>query len=170
MKKIFLASLFLVSAVCFSTAQAQSPKLGHINSAELMRAMPETDSAEIQIQKYGHELENNIKTMQTELEKKYMEFQNNANQMSDLIKQTKQKELQDMQVRMEEFGKQADEDYKSKQQALLEPIIDKAKKAIQAVAKENKFTYVFDTSGGVLIYTEDSDNLMALVKKKLGLK
>lgn len=170
MKKILLASLFLFSIACVTNTQAQTPKLGHINSAELMRAMPETDSAEIQIQKYGRELENNIKTMQTELEKKYMEYQNSMNQMSDLIKNSKQKELQDMQVRMEEFGKQADEDYKNKQQALLEPIIDKAKRAIQEVAKESKYTYVFDTSGGVLIYTEESDNLMPLVKKKLGLK
>lgn len=155
--------------LCFSLS-AQGIKLGHINSSELMKAMPEMDSAEVAIRKYGAELEGNIQTMKTELQNKYLEYQNNEKQMSDLIKATKQRELQDLQGRMEEFAAQADEDYKTKQQALLAPIIDKAKSAIQEVAKELKYTYIFDSSGGVLIYSSESDDIMLLVKKKLGLK
>jgi outer membrane protein len=51
----------------------------------------------------------------------------------------------------------------------LKPIIDKAKKAIEDVAKENGYTYIFDSSVGVLLYYENSDDIMTLVKKKLGL-
>lgn len=136
---------------------------------ELMKAMPETDSAQVKLQKYGKELENTIKMMQTELENKQMEYQNGQTQWSDLIKQTKQKEIQDMYARTQEFMEQADLDYKNKSQALLSPITEKAKKAIEEVAKEGKFNYIFDTSSGVVLYGIETDDVMAIVKKKLAL-
>ena len=57
-----------------------------------------------------------------------------------------------------------------KEKELLQPIIDRAKQAIAEVAKENGYTYIFDTSAGTLLYQQDSDDILALVKKKLGLK
>ena len=57
----------------------------------------------------------------------------------------------------------------SQEEKLLRPIIDKAKKAIEDVAKENNFTYIFDSGVGVLLYQNDSDDIMPMVKKKLGL-
>lgn len=170
MKRLFVAVLF-AAAVCGSThfAQAQTLKFGHINSMELMQAMPETDSAQAQLQVYAAELENTIKLMQTELENKQMEYRNGQSQWSDLIRATKERELQDMYARTQEFMSQADEDYKAKSQSLLAPITEKAKKAIDEVAKEGKYNYIFDTSSGVVLYGAEGDDIMALVKKKMGL-
>lgn len=170
MKKLFVAVLFAAAACGLPRfAQAQSLKFGHINSMELMQAMPETDSAQVQLQAYATELENTIKLMQTELENKQMEYRNGQSQWSDLIRATKERELQDLYARTQEFMTQADEDYKAKSQALLAPITEKAKKAIDEVAKEGKFNYIFDTSSGVVLYGAEGDDIMALVKKKLGL-
>jgi outer membrane protein len=55
------------------------------------------------------------------------------------------------------------------EQDLINPIIEKAKKAIEQVAKENGYTYIFDTSVGAVLYWEESDNVLSLVKKKLNL-
>jgi outer membrane protein len=90
--------------------------------------------------------------------------------MSDLIKQTKTKELQDMQARIEDFRENAQKDYQDREKKLLTPIIDKAKKAIEDVAAENKYSYIFDSGVGSLLYQDASDDILPLVKKKLGLK
>ena len=41
------------------------------------------------------------------------------------------------------------------------------KKAIEAVAKENSYKYVLDTSTGNVLYSEPADDILPLVKKKL---
>ena len=53
---------------------------------------------------------------------------------------------------------------------MLKPIVDRAKKAIEEVGKENGYTYIFDAGVGAVLYSQDSDDIMPLVKKKLGLK
>ena len=61
---------------------------------------------------------------------------------------------------------------RAKQAELFKPITDKADKAIKEVGKENGFIYVFDLSGGQLIYYDEtkSTNILTLAKAKLGLK
>jgi outer membrane protein len=90
--------------------------------------------------------------------------------MTDLIKQTKTEELQNMQTRLQTFQSSAQKDLQDKEQELLSPIIDKAKKAIQDVAKENKYTYIFDTGTGTILYSEPSDDILPLVKKYLNIE
>ena len=57
----------------------------------------------------------------------------------------------------------------AKEQELLEPILSKARKAIEEVAKEGKYTYIFDKTGGTILYANESEDVLPLVKKKLGL-
>ena len=131
--------------------------------------MPEMDSAQRKQQDYAKELENIIIGMQTELQNKYTEFQNNQSQWSELIKQTKSRELQDMQVRVQEFMQQSEEDYQRKTQELLAPIIDRVSNAVNEVAAEGGFAYIFDASNNALFLGPDAIDVMPLVKKKLGL-
>jgi outer membrane protein len=132
--------------------------------------MPGRDSAMQKMQDYQKSLENQLKAMQNELETKYTDFTANQATMSELIKQTKQKELQDLNGRIEAFQTSAQQDLQNKEQEVLKPIVDKAKKAIEDVAKENGYTYIFDAGVGVLLYNDGSDNILPLVKKKIGIK
>ena len=86
------------------------------------------------------------------------------------MQQVKIKELQDLESRIKTFESSAQEDFQNKQEETLTPIIDRAKAAISEVAKELGYTYVFDTSLGVLLYQEESDNIFEAVKKKIGIK
>ena len=74
-----------------------------------------------------------------------------------------------MSARIEEFQQTAQKKLQERQTELLKPIVDRAKQAINDVAKENGYSYVFDSGTGALLYQPDSDDLMPLVKKKLGL-
>ncbi len=109
-------------------------------------------------------------TMQTELQNKYSDFQANQNQYSDLIKQTKIKALEDLQARLQDYQQNAQKVIEEQRTSLFNPLIEKARAAIAEVAKEHKYTYVFDAAGGMLLYSSESEDIMELVKKKLNLK
>lgn len=166
MKRIVkLATVALLTIGSFSVAQAQ--KVAHISVDSLISIMPESKVAEGVIMKHQKELEGQVATMQTELQTKYEKYMAEGATMSDLIKASKEKELQDLKNRVDEFTQQARQDLQNKQQELSRPIYDKARKAIEMVAKENGYKYVLDTSTGVVIYSEPTEDILPLVKKKL---
>lgn len=169
MKKTLIALMVIMASVC-GTAMGQKPvKLGHINSSDLMQIMPGREDAQNTLQKEVEELQTTLKNMQNELEQRYNDYMGKKDQMSDLIRQTKERELQDMGNRIQEFQESAQKKLQDREQEVLKPIIDKARKAIEDVAKENNYTYIFDTSVGALLYQQDSEDILPLVKKKLGL-
>ena len=158
-----------IALMSLGTAFAQKTvKLGHIDSNELLKIMPGRDSAQTILQNEMMELENELNNMKMELQQMYNDYVAKESQMSDLIKQTKQKDLQNKGTRLEEFREMAQQRLQDREKALLTPIIDKAKQAIRDVAKENGYTYIFDSAVGVTLY-EGGDDILPLVKKKLGL-
>ncbi|MEI6884965.1 MAG: OmpH family outer membrane protein [Bacteroidota bacterium] len=171
MKK--LVKIFAVVALVFcmsAMTQAQNPvKIGHIEFNNLLQTMPGIDSVKIKLQGYQKTLTDQLDAMKSEFENKYMDYQSQSATMSDLIKQTKEKELQDLQARIDAFGQKAQQDMQAKQQELVQPFIDKAKAAVKEVAKENKYTYILNAIEDVVLYSEASDDVMGLVKKKLGI-
>ncbi len=169
MKKIILLlALFLGIS---STAMAQQ-KLGHINSDELLALMPETKAAQAELEKYGKQLEKDMADMETELSTKIEQFRSNESMMTTTSRELKTKELQDLQGRIQQFSQRAQQDLQQKQQELFAPIIEKATKAIQDVAREKGFTYILDSSEtrGVLLFAEGGEDIMPLVKAKLGIQ
>jgi outer membrane protein len=165
MKKILTTILIALTFSAFSQI-----KLGHINSSDLMRLMPELEEAQQKLQAYGRELQAESQTMRTALENMYNEFQANQNQWSELIQKTKMRAIQDLDARIQDYMQNAENDYKEQEAKFLNPIIEKAREAIAEVAKENKYTYIFDISVGALLYYSDSEDILDLVKKKMNLK
>ncbi len=170
MKKLLTSSLVVVFLLCSFGVFAQQPaKLGHIDTNELLRMMPGRDSAQVELERYARELEEQFVSMQREFQTKYQDFLEKESTFSELIRQSRQRELSSLQERIMEFQESAQEDLMSKEEKLLTPIINMAREAIESVAKENDFTYVFDTSVGSLLYFEKGENIMPLVRQKLGL-
>ena len=167
-------SLILLFAAMFAfgtSAFAQKTiKLGHINSSDLMQIMPGKDSAQAAFQAEVTLLEGELTAMQEELQKKYNDYTERKSQMTELIRSTKEQELTDLNQRIQTYQQNAQQKLQDKEKELLQPIIDRAKQAIADVAKENGYTYIFDSGTGALLYQQDSDDIMPLVKKKLGLK
>ena len=170
MKKSFV--LLLAAMFAFGTAAfaQKTVKLGHINSSDLMQIMPGKDSALAVLQTEMDAVEAELKVMQEELQTKYTDYQERKAQMTELIRSTKEQEIRDLDQRIQTYQQNAKQKLEEKQAELLQPIIDRAKQAIADVAKENGYTYIFDTAAGTLLYQQDSDDIFALVKKKLGLK
>lgn len=170
MKKLFILSLLLVVLLGAGTVSAQqATKFGHIDTNELLGKMPGREEAQGNLEKYARELENQYTTMQKELQTKYEDFIANQETFSDLVRQSRERELTSLQQRITEFQQSAQEDLVEQERRLFNPIIERARKAIEEVAKEDGYTYVFDISGGSLLYWEPSNNIMDKVSTKLGL-
>jgi outer membrane protein len=166
-KLIALTALMLITASA-SFAQ-KSAKYGHINSNELLTLMPERAAAAAKIDTLAKEIERQMRELMTEYQNKYEKFERDAPNMADLLKKDKLEEIKNLETRIRNFQQDAQNSLEQKEQELIEPILTKAKKAIEEVAKENGYTYIFDTSVGALLYWEESDNVINLVKKKLKL-
>ncbi|MDE0770595.1 MAG: OmpH family outer membrane protein [Salibacteraceae bacterium] len=171
MRNIYKTVLTGVLLVAFSfTSNAQkSLKFGHINSNDLLTIMPERDSAEAQLKIFAQELELQLTKMSAEYEKKYTDYQANVSVMNEVVRASKEEEILELQKRIQDFQQKAQQSLQKKETTLMEPLIAKAKKAITDVAKENNYSYVFDTSIGALIHYPEGDDVLPLVKTKLGL-
>jgi outer membrane protein len=164
---VFLTGLF--SAALAQTSQTY--KFGHINTQELVVLMPERDSAQAKMEAITKDLQEQIQTMQLELQTKYTTYQQKQAVWTAAVLEVKQKEMQDLSTRIEDFQRTAQEELQRSQQQLLQPVIQKATKAIEKIAKQERFTYVFDTSTGVVPYfdPEQSIDILPLVKKELNI-
>ncbi len=172
MKKYFKFIPFLTILFFFGIVNGQKNyKFGHINTQELLNMMPEKDSAQLKFEAAAKELEEMLASMQKELEKKYNEYMGRANEMSDLKKQVMESDIQNLQQRIQEFQVTAEQELQKKNSELMQPVIEKARNAIESVAKKNSFTYIFDTSPGVVLYhSQDSQDVFQIVKKELGIE
>ena len=166
MKKLIIALAFiLTSSVMFA-----QQKIGYINSEELISTMPEYKKYTADVEAYKKTFVDQLTAMQKEMETKYKAYEATAKTTSDEIRQVKEKELSDLQARMQTFQQTAEEKIAAKGQELLKPITEKADKAIQDVAKEKNYSYILDVSAGSIIYALPSDNIIGEVKTKLGIK
>lgn len=169
MKKTLLVLLVALLA-SMGCAMAQNQKIGYINSDDLMKVMPGRDSAQAVLQAEMEDLQKNLQTMQSELESRYKDYESRRAEMSDLIRQTKERELQDMNTRVKEFAENAQKQLQEREMTLLQPIIERAKKAITEVAEERGYSYILDDAHGVVLFHKDADDILPFVKAKLGIK
>ena len=158
-------ALVIASVGCLTFANAQ--KTAHLSLDSLISMMPETKTAKDAAQNYLKGIEAEVLGMQTELETKYKDYLEKEATMAEPVKQNKQQDLNQLQKRIEDFRQQAQQDYQRKYGELTAPIMEKAKKGIDAVAKEGGYKYVLDTSTGLVLYSEAGEDILLAVKKKL---
>ncbi|MHB1921892.1 MAG: OmpH/Skp family outer membrane protein [Chitinophagaceae bacterium] len=169
MKKVVLIAFVILSGICSSSVYAQV-KIGYINSQELLQSMPEALKADTAVNQFAQNLQDQINIMGQELQTKAANFDKTNKEMSDAVKEVKTRELQDLQKRITDFQSTARDRVTAQRDQLFKPIIDKANAAIKEVAKANGYTYVFDSASGIILQAPDGDNILALVKKKLGIQ
>lgn len=171
MKKLVKLFFAVVLTVGVSLGvNAQSLKIGHVDSGAIMEIMPERAKIEQDIQAYAAELQAELQAMYGEYQSKVQDYQANQATMSNLIRQSKEKEIVDLETRISEFQSSADMAMQNKQLELLNPLIEKVQNAVNAVGKEKGFTYILDKAAGVVVFIGDNAiDITSDVKAKLGL-
>lgn len=169
MKKAIKLTLAVVLMLSASSLFAQ--KFGRVNTQEIIMAMPETKEMQTTMEAYIKDLQDQMEALNVEFNNKLQDFQKNFNTYSDAIRDMKQKELQGLTSRREEFEQIAQQESQKKQNELLAPIIEKAKNAIDKISLAGGYLAVFDTSTGSLAYYDEAalTDIAPEVKKELGI-
>jgi outer membrane protein len=165
-KTLFIAATLFIGATSFVSAQS---KVAHINTSELIKAMPQMKTAQADMEKVGKTYEADIAAMRNELQTKMKQYEAEASTKTQEENEKRYEEVQADQLAIQQYGTNAQQQLQKKEFDLLKPITEKAKAAIVKVAKAQGFNYVLDSAqGGGVIMAEGKD-LMADVKKELGM-
>jgi outer membrane protein len=168
MKKFFTVALIAVSFLMAANEAAAQVKIGYISSQDLLGIMPETRKADSSLQQLRAALIQNAQEKETKLNADIEKFNKDSATYSEAIKTVKRQELQKAYQDLAGEEQRIQEQLQQRQQELLAPIQRKANDAVQATAKENGYTYVFEKD--VLIVAPQGDDILPLVAKKLGIK
>lgn len=165
MKKILLLA---VTVALFSINAANAQKYGHVNSGEILEVMPGIDSLQIKLAAFQADLQAMYESMMTEYQQKKEKFDREVGTMSTAVRQVREKELNDLGTRIQEFQANAQQDLEDKQYELAKPYQEAIQNAINKVAKEHGYAYIFDTK--ILLFYGGGEDITPLVKKELGIK
>ena len=169
MKKLTKVLVLLVLALGIGYgANAQTQKIGYVDSQAIIELMPESAKIQQDLQAYYSELQAELQAMATEYQNKMREYEANQATMSNILRQSKEKEIVDLQGRIQEFQANAESDLAAKQDELSKPMLDKIKTAIDDVLKAKGLAYVFEKTV-ILSIGDSAIDITADVKAKLGL-
>ena len=166
-----LKFITLIISFVFSTITFSQQMFGHVNSQEILNVMPEAATAQLALQAELEGLQEQGQMMMQEFETQQKEFQIAQDNMNDAVRNDKLKSLENLQERIVLFEQSAEQSIQMKQAELFEPILTKIQNAIDEVAKEKGYSYVFDLVGmqGGIVYKNDSYDITNMVKSKLNL-
>ena len=169
MKKLSKVLVLVVLALGISFGvNAQSQKIGYVDSQTIIDMMPESTKIKQDLQAYYNELQAELQAMATEYQNKMRDYEANSATMSNILRQSKEKEIMDLQGRIQEFQANAENDLADKQEELSKPMLDKIKAAIDDVVKAKGLAYVFEKTV-ILSIGDSAIDITPDVKAKLGL-
>lgn len=166
MKKIiFIAA----AAIVTFTTSAQNLKFAHVNFNELVMLMPEADSARAQMAASQQEAQETYKSMYEEYQTKGQQYQQKSSTWTPAIRESKEKELGDIQSRLQEFEQNIQQELTQQQNQLMAPIQQKAIDAVNKLAKDGGYIYVFETGSLLYVNAAQSTDLTPAARKSLGI-
>lgn len=168
MKKVLSAVLVALGLVAFNQESQAQTKIGYVSFNEIVAAMPEAKKADSALIQFRDALIQSAQEKENALNEAITKFNADSAKMTAAVKEVKRKELQQKLVELQGEEQRIQQELQRRQEELSEPIQKKAMDAVQAVAKEGGYAYVFPKE--YLIVSPPGDDLLPLVKKKLGLK
>ena len=164
-----LKTVAIAIILFIGTQVSAQTKVAHIDLQSLITSMPEMKVAQDQMKKIQETYDKDYKNMVAEYQTKLQKYEQESATAGDALNDTRSKEMQDMGNRIQQFQQTAQKELGQKEMDLIKPIMEKAQKAIQKVAKAKGVNYVLDaTTGSGVLFAEGGIDLLADVKKELG--
>ena len=169
-RKLLFTILFASAAILVN---AQAPqKIGYADWEYIFSQLPEFKQIDAELKTHGTQLQNQLKAKSQEFETKLKAYQSLPATTSEVIRADKERELQSLQESAQKFQQDAEASLAKKQNDLMQPVYTKVGKAIEDVAKENGYTFIFNPQLGagtdILLYSDEKYDISDLVLKKLG--
>jgi outer membrane protein len=173
MKSTLKYTLMLALGLMLSWS-AQAQKFGYVNSGGILESMPKVKEAESNLEALGKQLQAKGEKMMQDFQLKYQELERKvqAGEITPKDQETQAAMLEEERNKIVQFDQEMQKQLTDKRESLLTPILEEVRAAIQAVAKDNGYSYIFDGSPGVgvLLYADETTNVTDLVKAKLGIQ
>ena len=174
MKKLIKVAFLAIAFLAFNAGSVFAQKYGHLNSGNLIAQLPETAAADAALRSYQEVLIKKGEDMAKAFETEYVAFMNKYQEgtITPAVAQAKEKEFQQKQQEILSYEQKVVNDMTKKREELYSPILEKVQKAIDEVGAEGNYAMIFDTSviaNNPIVYAADADDLMPVLKSKLGL-
>lgn len=161
-----------VILLCFLMIQiGAAQKFGYVNSTQILSEHPAIKTADQQLVTFQNELIAQGQKMVTDFEAKYTAYVTEANggTLSQIQMQEKEATLAQEQQQIQQFELEVQQKIALKREELYAPILDKVRVALEDMGKEQGYTFIFDSSAGVLLHADTSEDLTSALKTKLGM-
>lgn len=164
---VLFATVF--TALSTLSAQTAPAKYGHMNLGNLLDELPETKKADDELKLFTDKLKMKDDSLVQSFQADVKKLQDQYNDLAPVQFQQRKAELEKRQAAIQAFEADAEKQVAARRDELLKPILTRLNDAIKAVAKENGYLMIFDTSTGSMLFAADTEDVTALVKKKLGM-
>ena len=168
-KQLLVAVLVGLGTMTGNLAVAQT-KMGYVAFNDLVQLMPEIKTIQAQMEVYQKEWVNQLQASNADYEKKLKEYQAQQSTLKQAEAASRLTELQNAKLRLDELNNRAQQAVTAKAEEFTKPLYQKLRSAVAAVAKEKGYSYVINSSQTDIVISPATDNLMAPIKSKLGLK
>jgi outer membrane protein len=165
----FIKISFLFVMLAFVAFDAQAQKFGYVDSDAILAELPKVKQARATLEVLQKQLQAKGQNMVNDFQKKYTDLQDK--QAKGVITQkdleAEAKKLEAKQLEIQQYEQDMMKQLAEKEQKELNPILEEVNNAIQAVAKENGYQYIFEKK--TLLYFDEAMDVSSLVKAKLNM-
>ncbi|HAG31862.1 MAG TPA: hypothetical protein DCL18_00220 [Prevotella sp.] len=163
MKKLILMLMLCAPMAVFAQ------KFGKVNTQVVVQSLPDYAKAQGEMAALSKQKENDLKSMQDELTRKYQEYDKSKSAMNPTKQKETEEELQGLNAKIQQAYQDAQKELSEKNNALLEPILTKVQNAITAVGKAGGYTSIFEIgTSGVVFFGDNVKDVTEEVKAKVG--
>lgn len=170
MRKIVGTLIVLIGIANMASAQ----RYAYVDTQYILDNVPEYSKAQEELDRLSEEWLKEVESQFTFVQTKRNEFEAEKILLPEEIKRQRQKEINDLENSAKELQKRrfgVDGDLFSKREELIKPIQDQIFNAIQAIASERNFAFVFDKSNqSNLLYADSKYDISDQVLRKMGIK
>ena len=154
-----------------STNSLSAQKFGYVNSIQLLSELPEISTADDEIVAFQNTLVEKGQTMVKAFEANYQSYMAEAQSgvLSQVQQQQKEGTLAMEQQKIQEYEYEVQSLVAKKREEMYAPILEKVRTTIEQIGKEEGYTMIFDSSVGGILSANDGDDIIGLVKAKLGI-
>jgi outer membrane protein len=166
MKQILSLGLVMIALVAFNPFLNAQNKTGYVSIDEVVQLMPDYKKATAEMAQFDSALQINYGETLKELNRQDSMFKTDSVKMTMATKTAKKEQMKKLLVELQGYEQNYQQQMQQKQEELMAPVAQKANQLIADVAKANGYTYVFRKEA--LIVSPEGDDILPLIKKKLG--
>lgn len=161
--KSLLTILFSFVVIFSANSLMSQTKVGYIDSKKIIDGMQDSRDAKARLDNQVTEWQTELKVLEDSLQNMKDDFEKKKLILTDQLKEQTETQIKNLETRVinfrtEKFGENGE--YFQKQTEFMKPVLDKVFKAIEIVAKDGNYDYVFDRSSEImLLYVNENYDL-----------